>query len=64
MALAQIIQDAWNTQAKWLVVLRPLSWLYRLGFVSNHWLYRKGIKKLYRTYSSNGDWKYYRRWEW
>ena len=45
MALAQIIQDAWNTQAKWLVVLRPLSWLYRLGFVSNHWLYRKGIKK-------------------
>ncbi|WP_409516633.1 tetraacyldisaccharide 4'-kinase, partial [Acinetobacter variabilis] len=47
MALAQIIQDAWNTQAKWLVVLRPLSWLYRLGFVSNHWLYRKGIKKSY-----------------
>ncbi|MGN9712435.1 tetraacyldisaccharide 4'-kinase [Acinetobacter variabilis] len=47
MALAQIIQDAWNTQAKWLVVLRPLSWLYRLGFVSNHWLYQKGIKKSY-----------------
>ena len=35
MALAQIIQDAWNAQAKWLVVLRPLSCLYRLGFVSN-----------------------------
>ena len=47
MALAQIIQDAWNAQAKWLVVLRPLSWLYRLGFVSNHWLYQKGIKKSY-----------------
>ena len=44
MALAQIIQDAWNAQAKWLVVLRPLSWLYRLGFVSNHWLYQKALK--------------------
>jgi len=47
MALAQIIQDAWNAQAKWLVVLRPLSCLYRLGFVSNHWLYQKGIKTSY-----------------
>lgn len=47
MTLAQIIQDAWNTQAKWLVVLRPLSWLYRLGFVCNHWLYRTGLKKSY-----------------
>src|SRR5690606_13107894 len=47
MALAQIIQDAWNAQAKWMVVLRPLSWLYRLGYVSNQWLYRKGIKTSY-----------------
>ncbi len=47
MALAQIIQDAWNAQAKWLVVLRPLSCLYRLGFVSNRWLYQKGIKTSY-----------------
>ena len=47
MALAQIIQDAWNAQAKWLMVLRPLSCLYRLGFVSNHWLYQKGIKTSY-----------------
>lgn len=47
MALAQFIQDAWNRQAKWLVVLRPLSWLYHCGFVVNKSLYRMGLKKVY-----------------
>ena len=47
MSLAQLIQDAWNKQAKWLVVLRPLSWLYHLGFVVNKSLYRLGLKQRY-----------------
>ena len=38
MSIAQIIQNAWNQQAKWLIVLRPLSWLYRFGFVVNRQL--------------------------
>ena len=41
---AQFIQDAWNSQAKWLIVLRPLSWLYRGGFLLNRKLYRCNIK--------------------
>ncbi|MEG2750125.1 MAG: tetraacyldisaccharide 4'-kinase, partial [Acinetobacter sp.] len=40
MSGAQFIQDAWNSQAKWLIVLRPLSWLYRGGFLLNRSLYR------------------------
>lgn len=47
MSLAQVIQNAWNRQAKWLVVLRPLSWLYKAGFETNKSLYEKGIKKSY-----------------
>ena len=47
MSIAQLIQDAWNKQAKWLVVLRPLSWLYHLGFVVNKSLYRLGLKQRY-----------------
>ena len=47
MSLAQNIQNAWNSQAKWLIVLRPLSWLYRLGFVTNKQLYTLGIKQRY-----------------
>ena len=35
MSLAQMIQDAWNEQAKWLIVFRPLSWIYRGGFLLN-----------------------------
>ncbi len=49
MSIAQIIQNAWNRQAKWLIVLRPLSWLYRLGFVVNRQLYLSGIKQRYRA---------------
>lgn len=45
MSMAQRIQDAWNEQASWLVVLRPLSWLYRLGFCTNQALYKNGLKK-------------------
>ena len=47
MSLAQIIQNAWNSQAKWLIVLRPLSWLYQFGFRINQGLYRFGLKKAY-----------------
>lgn len=47
MSLAQLIQDAWNRQAKWLVVLRPLSWLYHVGFAVNKSLYRMRLKKAY-----------------
>ncbi|ANF81985.1 tetraacyldisaccharide 4'-kinase [Acinetobacter sp. NCu2D-2] len=47
MSLAQVIQDAWNKQAKWLVVLRPLSCLYKVGFDFNKSLYAKGIKSSY-----------------
>ncbi len=47
MSVAQLIQDAWNKQAKWLIVLRPLSWLYRGGFLLNQSLYKAGIKKSY-----------------
>ncbi|MEF9955929.1 MAG: tetraacyldisaccharide 4'-kinase [Acinetobacter sp.] len=47
MSMAQVIQDAWNKQASWLVVLRPLSWLYRCGFVFNQSLYKSGIKHTY-----------------
>ncbi|RKG35766.1 tetraacyldisaccharide 4'-kinase [Acinetobacter guerrae] len=47
MSLAQMIQDAWNKQAKWLVLLRPLSCLYRVGASFNHQLYQSGIKSVY-----------------
>lgn len=49
MSLAQFIQDAWNQQAKWLVVLRPLSWLYRAAFVLNRKLYQSGMKSVYQA---------------
>ena len=47
MSIAQTIQDAWNKQSKWLIVLRPLSWLYQLGFSINKKLYQFGIKESY-----------------
>lgn len=49
MSFAQFIQDAWHKQAKWLIVLRPVSWLYRGGFLINQSLYKKGIKKSYHA---------------
>ncbi|EPG37655.1 tetraacyldisaccharide 4'-kinase [Acinetobacter colistiniresistens] len=49
MSMAQRIQDAWNEQASWLVLLRPLSWLYRLGFCANQALYQHGIKPVYQA---------------
>lgn len=47
MSLAQNIQNAWNKQAKWLVVLRPLSWLYRSGFALNKKMFQAGLKEVY-----------------
>ncbi len=49
MSFAQLIQDAWNEQAKWLIVFRPLSWLYRGGFLLNKKLYQSGIKQSYKA---------------
>ena len=49
MSIAQLIQDAWNKQAKWLIVLRPLSWIYRGGFLLNKKLYQLGIKTSYQA---------------
>lgn len=49
MSIAQLIQDAWNKQAKWLIVLRPLSWIYRAGFLLNKKLYQMGIKSSYQA---------------
>ena len=46
MSIAQTIQDAWNNQAKWLVLLRPLSWLYGCAFALNKQLYRFGLKAI------------------
>lgn len=47
MSVAQFIQNAWNKQAKWLIVLRPLSILYRSISKMNHQLYLAGIKPTY-----------------
>ena len=47
MSFAQNIQNAWNKQAKWLVVLRPLSWLYQAGFKFNKKLFDAGVKHIY-----------------
>lgn len=49
MSIAQSVQDAWQRQAKWLIVLRPLSWLYRGGFLLNKTLYQKGLKTSYQA---------------
>ncbi|MEZ2902056.1 tetraacyldisaccharide 4'-kinase [Acinetobacter terrestris] len=49
MSIAQLIQDAWNNQAKWLIVLRPLSLIYRAGFLLNKKLYQMGIKSSYQA---------------
>ena len=47
MSLAQMIQDAWNEQAKWLIVFRPLSWIYRGGFLLNKKLYKIIEKQIF-----------------
>lgn len=49
MSIAQTIQDAWNRQAKWLVLLRPLSWLYGGAFAFNKKLYTLGLKEVYQA---------------
>lgn len=47
MSVAQLLQNAWNKQAKWLIVLRPLSWLYSTVATLNKKLYQAGIKPAY-----------------
>ncbi len=45
MSMARLIQDAWNKQAAWLIILRPLACLYRGGFLINRWFYQAGLRK-------------------
>lgn len=45
MGLAHIIQNAWNKQAGWLVMLRPFSLLYGMVFKYNKNRYTSGKKK-------------------
>jgi tetraacyldisaccharide 4'-kinase len=47
MSVAQFIQGAWNKQAKWLIVFRPLSLLYQSASTLNKKLYDSGIKEAY-----------------
>ena len=47
MSVTQFIQDAWNKQAKWLIVLRPLSLLYKTASTLNKKLYVTGMKPVY-----------------
>lgn len=49
MSLAQQLQDAWNKQASWLKLLRPLSYLYRFGFLLNKRCYQWGLKRSYQA---------------
>ncbi len=49
MSLAQLIQNAWNKQSSWLIALRPLSCLYRAGFLFNRNLYNSGFKQVYKA---------------
>ncbi|MFV5583682.1 tetraacyldisaccharide 4'-kinase [Acinetobacter oleivorans] len=49
MSLAQLIQNAWNKQSSWLIALRPLSCLYRAGFLLNRNFYTTGLKKVYKA---------------
>lgn len=49
MSLAQLIQNAWNKQSSWLIALRPLSYLYRAGFLLNRNFYTAGLKKVYKA---------------
>lgn len=49
MSLAHRVQDAWNKQSSWLIMLRPLSWLYQLAFYTNKSLYKSGIKQVYQA---------------
>ena len=47
MSIAQHLQNAWQRQAKWLIMLRPLSCLYRGIFLLNKQCYQRGLKKSY-----------------
>lgn len=41
MGLAERIQQAWRAQSAWLIVLRPLSWLYRGVFLLQQYQQQK-----------------------
>ncbi|MFB2537953.1 tetraacyldisaccharide 4'-kinase [Acinetobacter sp. c3-l95] len=46
MSLGHFIQSAWQKQSSWLIVLRPLSWLYQAVFNSQK---NKQLKNAYRA---------------
>lgn len=48
MSVAQLLQNAWQRQSKWLLLLRPLSALYQLGFVLNR-SYAQHFKTAYKA---------------
>lgn len=45
--MEQKLLQAWRTQAAWLWLMLPLSWLYGLIFWLNKNLYRLGLKNIY-----------------
>lgn len=49
MSLAQKIQEAWNKQSNWLVLLRPFAYLYKKAFDYNKQAYLSGRKKVYHA---------------
>ncbi len=49
MGLAHLIQTAWNKKSPYLILLRPLSWLYGFGFWLNKTLYQRQIKSAYQA---------------
>lgn len=49
MSLETTITNAWQTQAKWLYLLLPLSWLYGIVSKLRKVLYDKGLLTSYRA---------------
>lgn len=49
MSLAKWIQTAWQAQSPWLVVLRPLSYVYRAIFLYQKKQYLLGKKAVYQA---------------
>lgn len=49
MSLAKWIQQAWHHQSAWLIVLRPLSYVYRAAFLYQKKQYQSGKKPIYQA---------------
>ena len=44
-----VLQQAWHQRNALSIVLRPLSWCYRLLFMLRRWAYRSGLKHVYHV---------------